>query len=199
MALSTIKPASIDLSATFAFTGTVTGAGSMNLLQTTTASSSSTITFDSSVITSTYKVYMILCSQVTFSTDGADIQLSMSTDNGSNYPSNHSEVATNFYDDTYRMRRTTSQSFIRIAGSVDGDDSNHDGVMSGRITIYNPSDTSNSKAIHYEMASQNQSGVAVNFRNGNGAFQNTSAVNNIKIAPNNGTIASGTFKLYGLS
>ena len=132
-------------------------------------------------------------------TNAATVTVEVSTDNGSNYPSNHSEVSTNFYDDTYRMRRTTSQSFIRIAGSVDGDDSNHDGVMSGRITIYNPSDTSNSKAIHYEMASQNQSGVAVNFRNGNGAFQNTSAVNNIKIAPNNGTIASGTFKLYGLS
>ena len=29
MALSTIKPASIDLSATFAFTGTVTGAGTL--------------------------------------------------------------------------------------------------------------------------------------------------------------------------
>ena len=115
-------------------------------------------------------------------TNAATVTVEVSTDNGSNYPSNHSEVSTNFYDDTYRMRRTTSQSFIRIAGSVDGDDSNHDGVMSGRITIYNPSDTSNSKAIHYEMASQNQSGVAVNFRNGNGAFQNTSAVNNIKIA-----------------
>ena len=97
------------------------------------------------------------------------------------------------------MRRTTSQSYIRIAGSVDGDNSNHDGVMSGRITLYNPSDTSNSKSMHFEMASQNQSGVAVNFRNGNGAFQNNSAVNNIKIAPSTGTIASGTFKLYGLS
>ena len=169
------------------------------LLNTTTITSdTANVTFNSSLITSTYKIYEIICSLVSFTVDGADVQFSMSTDNGSSYPSSHSEVTTNFYDDVYRMRRTTGQSFIRIAGSVDGDNSNNDGTMSGRITLFDPLNTANSKSIHYEMASQDQSGNAVNFRNGNGAFNSTTAVNNIKISLNNGNFSGGVFKLFGI-
>ena len=58
MALSTIKPASIDLSATFAFTGTVTGAGTLVLLNTTTISSATgQVNFDNS--SKSYLIYKI--------------------------------------------------------------------------------------------------------------------------------------------
>tara|TARA_R100000482_G_C5060171_1_gene116717 strand:+ start:38 stop:640 length:603 start_codon:yes stop_codon:yes gene_type:complete len=199
MALSTIKPASIDLSATFAFTGTVTGAGTLVLLNTTTISSATAqVNFDNSLITSTYKLYKIIISQATFATDGTTALMGFSTDNGSNFPAGHSHVYCNFYDDTFRMTRATSQSLMTIATSVDGDDSTADGSFSAEINIFDPANTSVNKSATWTTMAHDQSGVAVNFRNGNGTLDSTSAVNYIRLTPGSGNWTLGTFKLYGV-
>ena len=59
--------------------------GSLVKLQSQTASSSSTITFTSTYITSTYKVYQLHCIDVLHSSDGGNLGFQVSADNGSNF------------------------------------------------------------------------------------------------------------------
>jgi hypothetical protein len=59
------------------------GGGAFTLLQSTTASSASLVAFNS-LITSTYRDYRIICSQIDGSED-ADVNMQISNDNGSSY------------------------------------------------------------------------------------------------------------------
>ena len=87
MALSKIQPASIDLTANYAFTGTNSVAGidyPEKKLATQTASSSSTLQFTSS-IDSTYNIYKFRYVSMHPSDNNASFQFQCSTDGGSNY------------------------------------------------------------------------------------------------------------------
>ena len=84
MAIDKIQSESINRADNFAFTGTVSGAGSrLNLLNTTNASSASSVIFNSSLITSTYDQYFITCPAVNVLTNATDLNLFISADNGS--------------------------------------------------------------------------------------------------------------------
>ena len=77
MAFTKLKPTGIDLSQTFAFTGTVTGdnSGTHVLLDDTYISSSTAnITYSSSLITDTYEQYIITGSGIRMNTNDNSIQ-----------------------------------------------------------------------------------------------------------------------------
>jgi uncharacterized protein (UPF0333 family) len=210
MALSTIGTNSIaddavgntklDLTANYAFTGTITGAGTFNLLQTITASNDATIAFTSTYLTTTYDLYLIVLNNLQMTVNGADFYINLSTDNGSNYLSTCSYVHTNFYDSTYRISQATSQSNIRIASSVDGTDSSANrGYVSMNIYLNNPNNTTTYKGGFTRHAGSDQSGNMQQIRDCNFTSGGTARINNVRFDLNHGNINAGTLKLYGVS
>ena len=85
MALSRIQAESMNLADTFAFSGTVSGAGGMDLLSTQTASDSTEIIFDNSLITDAYDNYFLMGSRLSPATNAVNPLLFYSIDNGSNF------------------------------------------------------------------------------------------------------------------
>ena len=211
MALSTIGTNSIaddavgntklDLTANYAFTGTVTGAGAYNLLQTQTADNSSTITFTSTYITSTYNHYYVVCEGATFSVDGADGTFEFSTNNGSSYSSNGSNYNQLAYDGTFRVNGpTTSLSSMRTFSSVDGDNSNNNGIGCLEMHLFNLNATSDKKLVWYVAQNHTQNGDAGKYLIGHYGLDTTSAINNIRFGLNSSAnYVTGKFKLYGVS
>ena len=102
MALSKIQSESLNLADTFAFTGTVTGAGSLNLLNTVTLANSTTasVSFDETYINATYDNYLItICWQV--ATDSQKLSMRFLQSGGteisdSNYNRN---ISSSYYAD----------------------------------------------------------------------------------------------------
>ena len=189
----------INLANTFAFTGTVTGAGAYELLQTQTASSSSTISFTSTYLNSTYNHYYVVIENATFSTDGADGTFEFSTDNGSSYSSTGSFFNQLAYDSTFRVNGpTVSQSSMRTFSSVDGDDSNNNGIGCLEMHMFNLSSTADKKLVWFVTNQHTQGGDAGKYLIGQFGLDTTSAVNNIRLGLNSGTFVTGKFKLYGV-
>lgn len=211
MAVTTIPTAGItddavgntklDLSANYAFTGTITGTpNTFNLLHTITLSNDSIAEITSTYITTTYSLYLIVLNQIQYQTNGADAYINLSNDNGSNYLSSCSYVATHFYDGTYRLTQATSQTNIRIASSVDGTDASANrGYVSMNIYLNNPNNTTTYKGGFTRQAGSDQSGNMQQIRDCNFSSNNTSRINNVKFSQNNGNLMTGTIKLYGVT
>jgi hypothetical protein len=189
----------LDLTANYAFTGTITGAGQFKLLSTQTASNDSTINFDNSLITSTYDHYMFTFNNIRFTTDGADIYINTSVDNGSNFPASHSYYSNRFYDGTYRIDQQTSQSSVRIFSSVDGTNSNNNGLNSGVLHLFNGNGSNTHKGGFCTMVQSNQSGnVSASFDT-KFSINNTGTVNYVRFSTNTGNYSDGEIKLYGVN
>ena len=181
--------------------------GSMTLLQTQTASSSSTIDFTSN-IDSTYKAYVFKFIDIHCSTDQKRFRFNMSTDGGSNY--NVTKTTTVFEtrhhedDATSGLAysgRTLSEDLAQSTGFQNlsiGQGNGDDESLVGTLTIYNPSDTT---FVKHFMADTTW------YYNANGSYRwfiagygnTTSSIDAVQFKMDSGTIDSGDIKLYGIS
>ena len=91
MSKTTVASTGIDLSDTFAFTGTVSGLG-LNLLSSITISDGDSAVAVNSVLSSTYKTFLMIGTGIEIDTDDNHIRFQVSTDNGSSY------VTSSIYD-----------------------------------------------------------------------------------------------------
>jgi hypothetical protein len=167
-----------------------------------TASSSSTLDL-TSLISSTYNDYVIKVDGLRPSSDGADILLRTSANNGSSYNSGSNDyfwVGTMLTaPSTTAVQGDNADTSIKIAIGV-SNDTNMGGVC-GEIRLYNLN-ASVLQGIHYEMDYMN--GTAGNtFRNFSGKgrrFAGTPVpLDAIRILPSTGNLATGTIRLYGVS
>jgi len=181
----------LDLTANYAFTGTVTGASQFTLLSTQTADDDSTINFNNSLITSTYDHYMFVFNNLRFTVDGADIYINTSVDNGGSFPASHSYYSNLFYDGTYRIYQQTSQSSVRIFASVDGTNSSNNGLNSNGSNTH--------KGGFCTMVQSNQSGNVDSNFDTKFSLNNTGTINYVRFSTNNGNYSDGKIKLYGVS
>jgi len=183
------------------------GGGSLNLISTQTASSSSTISFASG-IDSTYKEYIVKFFDVHPATDN-------------NTSTNYFEI--NFRDGStdYDATKTTtvfrvyhfednstqglsyetghdlaqSTSFQRIAQGMGSD---NDQCVVGKLHLFDPSNTTFVK--HFICETSNIHADNASYRwNVNGYCNTTTAIDGIQFKMTTGNIDSGTFKLYGVS
>jgi len=181
---------------------TIPAGGSIVKLQTQTASSSSTITFSSTYLTTTYKKYYLDYTDIVISSDGGNIAATVSENNGSSY-------TTSGYQH-WRIISTSGTSNNTIASSGNANNSNllmigtgvglgtgADESGSGRMTIFNPF-SADAKLFICEGLNFSQSGQLVQQNIYQGLLTST-IINNIKITPNTGTIVSGIFTLYGVT
>ena len=206
MALSKVQAESIDLTATYAFSGTVTDTVTRNLvlLQTLTASSSATLSFTSG-IDNTYQSYVFKFINIHRETDSTNFSFQASTDTGSNYNTTvtntlfralHNEAG-NATALAYNTGSDQAQgtAFIRLDEDDGGND--NDQSLSGTLEIYNPSSTTFVK--HYQghvQYSQKDDYSIQSFTAG--YFNTTSAIDAIQFKMGSGDIDSGTIKMYGV-
>ena len=186
-------------------------AKSLTHIKTLTASSSSTLSFvngsDDVVLDSTYPIYVFkfIAIHVTpASGANAAIKFNMSTDTGSNY--NVAKTTTAFY--AYHNEAGNDQAVGYVTGEDHAEDTgfaflsngtgaDDDQAVSGEMFLFNPSSTAfvkhfTSKAINY-----GPSDYAYEWRIA-GYGNTTSAVDAIQFKLSNGTMGSGTIKMYGL-
>ena len=192
-----------SLTAITALPAAVSG-GAMNLLETQTASSSSTISFTSG-IDSTYDEYVFKFYDIHPATDGA--YLTFQADTGTNTSYNQTITSTFFYAqhdeaDTdgsmaYATTRDLAQGtgFQPISLSINND---NDSSYAGTLQIFDPSSTTFVK---------NFISVSNEYGNGDlsyasyaaGYFNTTTALTRFQFKMSSGNIDAGVIKLYGIS
>ena len=178
------------------------GGGSMALISTQTASSSSTISFTSG-IDSTYKEYIFKYIGVHPATDGANFQVNFrdgstaydATKTTTVFLANHNE------DDSgtvleYKASNDLAQStsFQNLAESAGAD---NDQCVSGYLCLYNPSSTTFVK--HFISETNNaDSGNNSQIFYVSGYNNTTAAIDGVQFKFSSGNIDSGTIKMYGI-
>ena len=177
--------------------------GAMTLISTQTASSSSTISFASS-IDSTYKEYIFKYTDIHPATDGANFQVNF-RDGSTAYDATKTTTVINAAgaeDESIGEIEAKSSndlaqstSFQNLAESVGAD---NDQCVSGQLHLFDPSNTNFVK--HFISQTQNAD-------SGNGSLSffvsgycnTTTAIDGVQFKFASGNIDSGTFKLYGVS
>ena len=176
--------------------------GAMTLISTQTASSSSTISFASS-IDSTYKEYIFKYTDIHPATDGANFQVNFrdgstaydATKTTTVFLANHNE------DDSgtvleYKASNDLAQStsFQNLAESAGAD---NDQCVSGYLCLYNPSSTTFVK--HFISETNNaDSGNNSQVFYVSGYNNTTAAIDGVQFKFSSGNIDSGTIKMYGI-
>jgi hypothetical protein len=176
---------------------------SLVLLQTITASSDSTITFDSN-IDSTYKEYIFKYINVHPSNDGKHLQVAF-RDGGSSYDAT---MTTTFFraghaeadNETYLAYRTDSDlaqsTSAQRLGIFIGSD--NDQCCSGELHLFDPSNTTFVK--NFIARTSNTYYVDYHQDEFIAGYANvTAAIDGVQFSVSANTIESGTFKMYGVS
>tara|TARA_Y100001973_G_scaffold94179_1_gene145896 strand:+ start:1576 stop:2193 length:618 start_codon:yes stop_codon:yes gene_type:complete len=196
-----------SLSAITSLPAAISG-GSLNLISTQTASSSSTITITSG-IDSTYKEYIIKFINIHGSANYTTFGINFSIDGGSNYNTTkttsafsayHSEGAsyTNLgYSTGGDLAQSTGDQKLNVGDNTGIDD---DESLSGTVHLFDPSNTTFVK--HFIATTNMVSGSGEPHSVNSfvaGYINSTSAVNAVRFQMASGNIDSGVIKLYGVS
>ena len=207
MALSKIQPASMDLTANYAFTGTNSVAGleyAEKKLSTLTASSSSTLSFTSS-IDSTYNIYKFRFINMHPATNNVYFQFQCSTDSGSNYNTtvtstwiaafhNENDASTGLeYGTGNDQAQGTSFQYLSQTTGNENDES-----CSGELFLFDPSSTTFVKHFIARLDNYISNDVQMDSFIA-GYFNTTSAIYAIQFKMSSGNIDSGTIEMYGIN
>ena len=183
------------------------GGGSLNLISTTTASSSSTVSIASG-IDSTYKEYIVKFFDVHPATDNntstnyfevnfrdgsTDYDATKTTTIFRAYHFEDNSTQALAYDTSHDLAQSTS--FQRIAQGMGND---NDQCVAGVLHLFDPSSTTFVK--HFICETNNIHADDASYRwNVAGYINTTTAIDGIQFKMTTGNIDSGTFKLYGVS
>ena len=181
--------------------------GSMVLIKTVTASSSSTISFvdgaSSVVLDSTYPIYVFKFINIHPASNGEYFEFNMSVDTGSNY--NVTKTSTSFQ--AYHSEDDSSTSLAYMAGQdkaqstafhhISYNQSNaNDASASGELFLYNPSSTTFVKHFICRNSTDTDDYSVDSHHAGYG--NTTSAIDAVQFKMTSGNIDAGTIKLYGI-
>tara|TARA_R100000664_G_C2730847_1_gene121439 strand:- start:88 stop:690 length:603 start_codon:yes stop_codon:yes gene_type:complete len=179
------------------------GGGSLNLISTQTASSSSTISFTSG-IDSTYKEYIFKFYNIHPSAE-ASFGINFSTDGGSNY--NVAKTTSSFYAFQNESGSSTTLQYRSAYDLAQGTGSAplggdvmttlDDECGTGFLHLFDPSSTTFVKHFISRFTPMYPSYAMDGFTAGYG--NTTSAIDAVQFAMSSGNIDSGTIKLYGIS
>ena len=191
-----------SLSAITALPASITGSA-ITLLETQTASSSSTISFTSN-IDSTYDAYMFKFYDIHPATDDVDLTFQVDTGTNTNYnqtitsttfqvyqPEDGSSNTLEYKTNRDQAQGTAFQPLCQDIGNA------NDESMSGYLQIFNPSSSTFVK--HFI-------GLGTNVYSGDASIQiysagyinTTTAITRVRFKMDSGNIDSGTIKLYGI-
>ena len=184
------------------------GGGSLNLISTQTASSSSTISFTSN-IDSTYKEYIFKFINIHPS---AESVFSFQADTGTNTNYNQTITSTSFR--AFHREDGGENGLGYITGGDQGQGTgfqhlmespqlgtNNDENLNGPLHIFDPSNTTYVKHFMARTLSQNDDGQPAYVLDGlfAGYFNTTSALTRFQFKFASGNIDAGTIKMYGVA
>jgi hypothetical protein len=176
----------------------------ITLISSQTASSSASISFTTG-LTSTYKAYKFVFSNIHPATDGAEFTFNMSTDGGSNYnvtktttafSATHNEAGTDSslgYNPSFDLAQGTGFQYLayKVGNLADNN-------ASGDLTIFNPSSTTYVKHFIAKVSSTDSDSNYIWNSYFAGYGNTTSAVNAIQFKFDTGNIDDGKIYLYGI-
>ena len=172
--------------------------GGMFLISSSSSASSvSSVDFDNTVVTSTYKTYVIHIDRMRPDTDSAELYVRLSTDNLSGFLSGTTgRMYSQLGGTGTGQEHNTFNSFMQIATDT-GNDANLG--VSAEISIYNSQDTSLSNQIGVKAVCFGKHGTS-DYTWWSGAYfaHNKTAMNGIRIKYDGGTIGFHSVRLYGL-
>ena len=183
--------------------------GSMTLIKTLTASSSSTLSFvDGSsdvVLDNTYPVYLFKFNNMHPATDNVNFTVNF-RDGGSSYDATktssswgayHDEgdsAAAVGYETSFDLAQSTSAQILGIGGSIGN---GNDESLTGTLHLFNPSSTVFVKHYISNIHFYNKDNYAINSFIA-GYCNVTAAIDGVQFAMSSGNIDAGTIKLYGI-
>jgi len=180
------------------------GADGITFISSQTASNSSSITFTSG-ITSTYKIYKFVFSNIYARTDSNGFMLNLSTDSGSNYnvtktshyfrayaTENNSGTALTS-ENNHDLNSSTSDDPITVNGDL-GNGS--DESVSGSMLLFNPASTTYVKHYISRVNYYHASNLTVDSHKA-GFGDTTSAINAVRFRMSSGNM-DGTIYMYGI-
>ena len=184
------------------------GGGSLNLISTQTASSSSTISFTSN-IDSTYKEYIFKFINIHPS---AESVFSFQADTGTNTNYNQTITSTSFRAFHREDGGENGLGYITGGDQAQGTGfqhlmespqlgTNNDENLNGTLHIYNPSSTTFVKHFTARTLSQNDDSQPAYVLDGYfaGYFNTTTALTRFQFKFASGNIDAGTIKMYGVA
>ena len=174
----------------------IKSAPGLNLISTTTVSSSASTVDITSGIDSTYKRYVLQYTNVHVSGDGTTMYGKLYVDGsvttGNDYV--YGAIGRHSGSSTITWQSTGNSSF-RYNYEIGND---NDQSMNGSITLFDPSNTTFTTSFYIENV-DHQSDDRMSVAHVGGRVNQTGAVTGIQFDPSTGYIDSGTFKLYGIS
>jgi len=178
------------------------GFDSIALLSTQTASTSASINFDNTLITSDYKTYEFKYMNVVGSADGEQFQMKFSDDNGSNFDSNH----TGGMFEVYTGGSGAGTGYISSHDSLNeayqnlNDDLSFDAGDScgGNVIIQNPSNSSFITTYQGQSSAITHHGTPYQYTMYTGGmWDSLAAVDYIRFQMSSGNLVTGTIQLWG--
>ena len=191
-----------SLSAITSIPDSISG-GALNLISTSTASSSSTIDITSG-IDSTYKEYIFKFIDIHPATDSVHFQINF-RDGGSDFDA--TKTTTNF--DAYQneagnstdlqyvtgLDLAQSTGVLKLSGTIGNQ---NDESFSGFLHLFDPSDTTFVKHFICRGNTYSQNDISVDMYIA-GYCNTTAAIDGVQFSMSSGNIDSGTIKLYGVT
>ena len=174
--------------------------GDCVLLATATASSSATLDF-TSVITSTYNLYMFEFADIVAATNLTTFQMRTSTDNGSTYDSGASNYKwAVFYKDASinaveTATNSASATVISLTGTANVGNAAGEGI-SGRLYLHSPLGTAIKKMVSWNILMTDDS-TNCEMNRGHGSREATADVDAVRFFMASGNITSGKIRCYG--
>jgi hypothetical protein len=170
-------------------------AGSLILLDSVTASNSATVSLGGSDWDSSYDVYMVEYNNVVADTDAQYFRIrvlkSSSADTTSNYDQAYQKLDAST---SFGNRSNTNQAYWETEELGTSTQEQNNGV----VYLFNFNDASEYSFITVEESTLNSGGTLTG-RQGGAVHTVASASNGIQFLMASGNIASGEFKLYGLT
>ena len=180
---------------------TVPSSAGLNHLTTATASSSASLDF-TSLITSTYDVYLIILDEIMPATNAADLYLLLSTDNGSSFTTADYAYVTDTltkhnHGDSVSRSSTSARGLAQIQ-LMNSAATNQGQGVSGPIYLFSPLNASLQASLRWSFIG-NDNGVNIKVLDGAGKQESTSTFDAFQIKFSSGNIASGTVRVYGIA
>ena len=175
--------------------------GGLNHLTTATASSSASLDF-TSLITSTYDVYLIMLDEIMPATNAADLYLLLSGDNGSSFSSSNYAYVTDTltkhnHGDSVSRSSTSARGLAQIQ-LMNSAATNQGAGISGPIYLFSPLNTSLQPSLRWSFIG-NDNGVNLKVLDGAAKEETSSARDAFQIKFSSGNIASGHVRVYGIA
>jgi len=173
--------------------------GSLDLLSTVTISNNASISFNSSLITDTYKTYKAIVESVKLANDGAYLYFQLSSDNGSSYiTSGYSRMI--YYVNNVSQSGVAHGNENKVGFYLDGSDGVGNAsreALNSEVTFFGLRSSTTNKSTFYTSIFNTSNGYVM-AELGGFHYSSGTVMNNLKLLTNAGNILSGTVKFYGV-